>query len=296
MMKNFKNNFISKLKILGNAEFLNDDSTNKTKLPLWEISLLPIGILLYRFKRFLYLSFIYAFLISILAFVTKSSYVCGYTDWAEGFKLGCTKSSGLYITFFLIRLLIISVFLRMWYKSAVCGEYLNIKEMFVIRGQDWKIFASFMGVLGILCLPLISVSMMMGRVPNPDWRIESLFFAFVFVLACVPILLIRFWGVFSCSVSKQKHPSFRKIWHETSGQIVKIILSIFLMVILCMIIVMKYHSLSSLMVEHNFLLGSLISDFFYNILFLMSCCVMVANSFVLNSYLLSQSPDKPEEK
>ena len=136
-MKKIGGEVLAKLKSIGNVEFLDDRSVNPVSIPFWELSFLPIGILLYRFRRFLFLSFAYGLLITVLAFATQLSYVCGLSEWNENPYFGCTSSPAVYVTFFLLRLLIVAVFLKTWYKTAVCGEALNVREMFIISARDW---------------------------------------------------------------------------------------------------------------------------------------------------------------
>lgn len=53
-MKKIGGEVLAKLKSIGNVEFLDDRSVNPVSIPFWELSFLPIGILLYRFRRFLF--------------------------------------------------------------------------------------------------------------------------------------------------------------------------------------------------------------------------------------------------
>lgn len=125
----------------------------------------------------MFLSFAYGLLITVFGFATQLSYVCGLSEWNENPYFGCTSSPAVYVTFFLLRLLIVAVFLKTWYKTAVCGEALNVREMFIISARDWKLFGGILIIVGCFCLPLVSTYILAVRVPNPDWRIESLFFA-----------------------------------------------------------------------------------------------------------------------
>ncbi len=260
---------VAKLKSIGNAEFLDDRSQNPISIPFWELCFMPIGILLYRFKQFLQVSALYALLISILAFATGMSYVCGVAEWDENSFVSCSTSMGVYITFFFLRLLIIAVFLRAWYKVAVCGEKTELRDMLTITVADWKLFAGMLIAVGCFLLPVISVYVLSERVPNPDWRMESLFFAVASSGFWLPFVALRFFSAYAFSVAGIKQPPLKLFWQRTTGNMLKIIVSLTLIMMLNAILFLNYNLLAVWLVEHAFVFGALIGDFVYNILFLL---------------------------
>lgn len=279
MMKKFGNEVLAKLKSIGNAEFLDDRSVNPVSAPFWELSFLPIGILLFRFKRFLYLSFVYALLISILAFATRSVYNCNADAVVDSF-FGCSSSFAVHITFFMLRLLIVSVFLRVWYKSAVCGAPLDKGEMFVITMRDWKIFGSILIAIAMLCLPILSYYILADRVPNPDWRIESLFFAVVSAGFWLPLVALRFSSMFAFVLDGRQRPPLRLFWNRTAGNTLKILVALSLMMILNAIMFLNYDIFATFMIKQNLAAGVIVGDLLYNMLFLLMTASFTSDSIV----------------
>lgn len=259
----------AKLKSIGNAEFLDDKSQNPVSVPFWELSFLPIGILVYRFKQFLKIASVYAFFISILAFISQLSYACGLTRLEEKAFFGCQYSPAVYLTFFLLRLLISAVFLRSWYLVAVCGGELNWKEMLTLKIGDWKIFGGMIVALIFLCLPMVSMYTLLYRVPNPDWRIESLFFAVASSGFWLPFIGLRFSSVFAFVLGGEKRPNLSMFWQRTTGNTLKIIVSLTLMVILNAIVFMYFSSLASYLIEYTFAFGEIVAEWLYNMFYLL---------------------------
>lgn len=301
MMKKIGDGFIAKLKSIGNAEFLDDHSANPVSVPFWEMSFLPLGVLLFRFKRFLFLSFVYGLLMTILAFATQQSYVCGIAQWNENPYFGCEVSPAVYVTFFLLRLLITAVFLRVWYKTAVCGGELDLKNMFIISAKDWKIFGSELAVLGILCLPVISGVVLFFRVPNPDWRIESLFFAVASSGFWLPLVALRFSSLFAFVLDEQKRPPLRVFWQRTVGNTLKIIIALTLILLLNMIIFLNYNLFAGFVIGHMFVLGTLICTFLYNMLLLLmissfACAAIVQREALFSWYAGTQTERNDNQK
>lgn len=287
MMKKIGGEVLAKLKSIGNVEFLDDRSVNPVSIPFWELSFLPIGILLYRFRHFLFLSFAYGLLITVLAFATQLSYVCGLSEWNENPYFGCTSSPAVYVTFFLLRLLIVAVFLKTWYKTAVCGEALNVREMFIISARDWKLFGGILIIVGCFCLPLVSTYILAVRVPNPDWRIESLFFAVASSGFWLPFLALRFLSVFAFALGGQKRPPLKLFWQRTTGNTLKIIMALTLIIVLNTIIFLNYNLLAAFVIGRVFTVGAVVCDLVYNMLFLLMSASFASMAVVQREALFS---------
>lgn len=271
---------VEKLKGIGNAEFLDDTSSNPINVPFWEMAFLPVGILLFRFKRFLLVSLIFSVFISILAFSTDLSYVCGVSSWSENPYFSCNAPFAVYITFFILRLLITAVFLRVWYNYALKDEPLKLKEMFYISSQDWKVFGTMLCILAFLILPFGSLYALSERVPNPNWKIESLFFAVASSGFWVPFIAMRFLAIPAFILGEQKRPPLRLFWQRTVGNSLKIIISLSIMVILNAIVFMNYNFLAQFLINRNFLIWGIVCDLAYNILFLLMMASFFSNFII----------------
>ncbi len=293
MIKKFGNEVLAKLKSIGNAEFLDDRSANPVSAPFWELSFLPIGILLFRFRRFLYLSFVYALLISVLAFATRTAHNCSAEAAVDSF-FGCSSSFSVYIAFFMLRLLIVSVFLRVWYKSAVCGAPLDKGEMFVITMRDWKIFGGILIAIAMLCLPILSYYILADRVPNPDWRIESLFFAVVSAGFWLPLVALRFSSIFAFVLDGRQRPPLKLFWNRTAGNTLKILVALSLMMILNAIMFLNYDLFAAFMIKHNLAVGMIVGDLLYNMLFLLMAASFASDSIVQREALFCWYAEEDE--
>lgn len=288
---------VAKLKSIGNAEFLDDRSVNPISIPFWETSFLPIGILLYRFKQFLQVSALYALLISILAFATGMSYVCGVADWEGESSFGCSYSAAMYITFFLLRLLIVAVFLKTWYKTVICAEKADVRDMLTINLRDWKVFVGMLLAVVCFLLPVVSIYVLADRVPNPDWRVESLFFAVVSSGFWLPFVALRFNSVFAFTLSDTKRPSLGMFWRRTAGNVLKIIVAATMIMMLNAVLFINYNLFAAWMIKHAFTVGSLVADFVYNVLFLLmvsslACFCLVQKEALFVWYAGDENKDK----
>ena len=291
-MSKIGDKFVSKVKSIANAEFLDDSSESAVKVPFWEMCFLPIGVLSYKIKEFIKLAAVYAVFISVLAFATQMSYMCGINKWEDKTFFGCNFSPAIYVTFFLLRLLICSLFLKTWYKTAICGEKVEYKDMLTFSVQDWKIFGGMIVAVLFLCLPMVSIYALAYREPNPDWRIESIFFAFASSGFWLPFIGLRFSSLFAYTLSGNKRPALSLFWQRTTGNTLKIITALTLTVILNAIIFMNYDVLSSYVIEYTSVFGELLTDWLYNIIFLFMIASFASLAIVQRGILFYAANDK----
>ncbi len=278
MMEKMKDKITAKIKNIMNMEFLSNNPIHAANFSFYDLSLLPIGIVFMGFRHFIQNAVIYGLLISILAFATGQSYVCNFGF--ENKYFSCSHTIDIYVTFFLFRLLIVAVFLRNWYKAAICGEKISFKNMLTITFQDWKVLIYILIVLLFLILPFISVIILSYRDPNPNWIIESMFFAFVSIGMWLPFVALRFCGLFSYAFNDKKCPSFKTIWQYTSGNMLKIIMSTFIVCVFNILLFFYFNSLIDKIIEYDTTISVIISEFLYNILFLLMVLIFSGISFV----------------
>ena len=98
---------------------------------------------------------------------------------------------------------------------------------------------------------------------------ESLFFAVASSGFWLPFVALRFFSAYAFSVAGIKQPPLKLFWQRTTGNMLKIIVSLTLIMMLNAILFLNYNLLAVWLVEHAFVFGALIGDFVYNILFLL---------------------------
>ena len=271
-----------KIKKIGDGKTI--DSEGKNEISLSSLTFLPFGLWIYYIKSFAVLCCIFAPLMAILSFATNNSVSCGYQEYAEVLPFKCdTQNIALYVAFFFLRLLIICVFLKSWYRIVVKHEFINVREVLLINYQDWKLFATL--VLGILVnlSPVVSLVLLITRVPSPNWVIESIYFAVVSLGFLLPLFAVRFYSAFAFILDNQKLPSFMKFLKLTSDNGLKLLISIAVVALFCSIFMLYFSIVMDGVLPYNFWMFGILGEVLYNVV-LLAIMVLVINYVVVQRY------------
>lgn len=289
-MKNLLNNFIEKVKNVGNMDFLSDEAKNSHKIPLMDLSFIPIGVVFYYFKRFIILASVFAFFTTILSTATGYNFICNFSEYRDNDYYYCSLSLDLYITFFLLRLLLTAVFLRLWYAVVVNDAPVNLRQIVDAPKQDLKIFFTLLVFIFVNILPIISFIILYFRVPNPDWRVETLFFAIVSIGFWFPFFAARFYSLPAFVLGQQKFPKLKEVLAGTSGNTLKILLALSIMLLLFFILFVNFNLAADRLMGYNILIMGIVFDFLYNILLLLFFAILT-NHFIMQQGLLFGLPE-----
>lgn len=171
-----------------------EDNRDAVKMPLFKIVFGPEGLFIDRTRNFFAVAGIYALLLSVLSLVAGQGYMCLYNDYRVGGGY-CTNSIGLYVAVHIVVLYVISMFMVRWYNVCFGGQPLSWRYLLLPRRQDVRSFAGNIAFILINLLSMLSLYLLYVRDPNPDWRIELVYFAFVSIGFLVPFVVMRFYAL-----------------------------------------------------------------------------------------------------
>ncbi|MBR1648407.1 MAG: hypothetical protein IJ689_02280 [Alphaproteobacteria bacterium] len=255
------------------------------KIKLLNLIFMPLGMLFYNFKSFIILCAVFAPLMTVLAYATDNMLICSFPVMETHNPFACAASNyALYFTFFALRLLLVAVFLKSWVKIAVTRQTVNIRELLVIAPQDWKLLCVFLGVLMVNVLPIFSVMALINRVPNPDWRIETLYFAVVSCGFWLPFLAIRFYCLPAFVAENVKLPSIKQIFNLSSDNGLKMLTSFVMLLIFCTLFVIYFMGMAEKIIPYNYAVLGIVSEVFYN-------AVMLAVMTIFMNYSITQQKE-----
>ena len=260
------------------------ENKEKNEISLSSLTFLPFGLWIYYIKSFAVLCCIFAPLMAILAFATNNSMVCGYPEYAEIIPFKCDiHNVSLYVTFFFLRLLIICVFLKSWYRISVKHEFINVRDVLLINYQDWKMFVVF--VLGIIInlMPVLSLVLLITRVPNPNWVIESIYFAVVSLGFLLPLFAVRFYSGAAFVLGNEKLPSYRRFLKLTSDNGLKLLISVAILALFGALLMLYFSNIMGGILPINFWVFGILGEVLYNAV-LLAIMVLIVNYAVVQKY------------
>lgn len=194
------------------------------RYPLWRIVFGPYMIFIDNFRPFFFIGGLYALIMSVLYLLGGQSLFCSYSNFTA--QEICSANIWWYAGTRLAVLFVIGAFCVRYYQAVWQKQPLSWSYLLKPRKTDACSFAAFVVFLLLNAVSGLSWYLLSVRVPNPDWRIELTYFAFVALGFVVPFVLLRFYGVFAYLWNCEKIPSLWQIWQKSRGNGLRLILSL----------------------------------------------------------------------
>ena len=296
MMKDKLRRFVEKIEETGRPR--PSETSKPHKFSVVRLTFMPFGILAHNFKSFFLLCCVFAPLMAILAFATNNSLICGLgDDMAEQSPFACAApNNAVYVTFLLLRLLNIGVFLKSWYRVAVKGETVYVRDLLVINAQDWKLFALLLFIMFLNVLPFFSLMLLVNRVPNPDWQVESLYFAVVSCGFWLPFVALRFYCIPAFVVENSKLPSMKQIIHLTADNGLKQLFSFVVVVVFCTLLMLYFMNFSNFLIAENPFVFGILGEVLYDMVLLALMTLLLNYSVTLRQEMFAADGKTDAEK
>lgn len=243
----------------------------KIKLPLFRLLFSPFNQILDNGKIFFALVLSTSLIICLSSTLFGFNYLCAYSPVPSP-ELFCSNSLWGYLLHSLLKMLVWGYLGIKWYDYVFAGVEFNKKTIFSVDGRCLKFAGLLLLFLALNMLPMLSWWILYIRVPNPDWRVEMVFFAFVSIGFIMPIILLRFYSVLGLVMRGKKIPNISSLWNKTSGNTIKIFLSFMLIFILGMFIFgnlyTNFRALANQINFYNVLISEYIYDVFASLIYI----------------------------
>ncbi len=195
----------------------------KFKYPIIKSSMRPFWYITDRIKTFMTLSFVFTFIMVFLSYTFGQTFLCSVSEYRNA--VGCLENLWAYALYMVLKLFVLSVFLRIWYDTAymqkkVSEEYFKENKVAFI-----KFFVCM--VLFILwnLLPTLSSYLLLIRVPNPVWQREVLYFTVVSIGFVLPIISLRFYANLAEFIEQANWKNFKQVYKKTQYQFPRMLIS-----------------------------------------------------------------------
>lgn len=279
-------NYFKNCNCVQKACFLCTSGSNvaAVRMPIIRLIFGPFALLVDNIKKFFYLAGFYGLVISALSFVMGFAYICLFSGEQKDI-IYCSSSDINYIIYSIVKFFIIAVFTVKWGEVIFKNQPLSIKYLFAISTRDLKIFLAFLLFIVLNLVPLLSLYILYIRVPNPDWIVEITFFAIVSLGFVVPFLVMRFYSVLAFIISGEEMPTLKDIWDRSQGNMVRLLLAIFFIVLLAGFAFLNFFfNFKAAAVGNEFYIG-IISELLYNIIVLLLFALVVNHCYVQKEIL-----------
>ena len=153
---------------------------------------------------------------------------------------------------------------------------------------------AFLGLVGFILLNAVaglSWYILLVRVPNPDWRIELVFFGFVSLGFFVPLVCLRLYSFMADLWGGKQLSSLWSIWQKSRGNNLRLVISIgILFFVFAFSISAVIRRLSYYAEEANYMLA-IIGEVLYSITILLVISFWVNNCAIQKNILSKEITD-----
>ena len=250
---------------------------------LFDVVFSPYVVFVSRFRSFLKVGGIYALLISLIYILGGQTVYC----IADGFSYSqmCYGGALSAIAVRLVVFVLFAFFCNRYYQSTWQGKIFSWKNILIPQKNDLYTILGMIVFFAINTIPVLSWQILAARVPNPDWRIELMFFGFVSIGFLIPIIALRFYVLFAYIWSSDVAPNLKDLWHKTKGNMMGLILSVSIWFFM-MSILLAFLSNSIMSGYDNIsYLGVLVREYIFNLTLLLVAGLMVNICAVPKTFL-----------
>ncbi|MBQ8465590.1 MAG: hypothetical protein IJ529_06610 [Alphaproteobacteria bacterium] len=244
------------------------------KVSIGKLAFQPIKLLFKNFSSLILLGVPFAILLTLCSMLAGRSSLCNIDSGIISTDFHCSDSVESYYLDVFIRFLLICIFIIKWHQIALNKEKFSLKSICFFTKKDIKGFGFIAAYAVINLLPLVGLLILIMRVPNPNWKIELVFFTCVAWVFLLPLILVRFYSLLAFALENNKLPSLKDLWQRTSGNMLKLLLGTGLIVFIALILFMQYYSFILKITDYS-LLTAISVEFEYDfIVILFAACFM----------------------
>ena len=256
------------------------------KIPFLRIILDPYSLFIDQVGKFLVVGSFIALVMAVLSLSAGQGFMCIYQDYrAHGY---CIDNVWIYGLVRIINLFLFAIFMTKWYQICYLNRPLNCDTLCRVGHTDLKTFATLLVFILLSLISALSLYLLIVRVPNPDWRIELLYFAVVSLGFWVPFLLIRFYSVFGFVMGGEKVPPLRLIWNKSAGNTLRLLCSISLLFVVSVFMMFGFMNNFRLAAVRHAVYISWIVEYLYNLMLLLLLAFFVNHCRLQQIYLFGR--------
>ena len=244
------------------------------KMSFVKLAFTPFGIFIDNIKKTFVLSGFYAVILSVISLVMGFGYICKYNRLMT-VSFYCSDSNVMFIIFSLLSMFALSIFTVKYYDLIFKKVPFSFKDLILLNKKCLHVFLGYLMILLSCFTPFLSLYLLFMRVPNPDWVIETAYFAVVSVGFLIPFLMMRFYSYINFFAEGVKAPSPKELWIFTSSNSLKILFSLMLIFVLFIFILFQFYVNFIKAVDESPIYVGIVSTFLYYFTVLMLFSIFI---------------------
>lgn len=266
---------------------MTDEAKKSIKLPLLKIVFTCYGLFMDNFKSYAVLGSIFALIFMLINLISGQSLMC----LSDSINKHIYCNNNLYYTLItnIVLWFVFCVYVRNWIQDAILKKRKFSFKNIVPNKTDLKAYGAVLVFFVSIAIAVTSGYFLYIRVPNPDWRIEILYFSFVSIGFLAPIMAIQFMPYLSFIIEEKNLPSLKDMWKTISGNRVFVFISVFCSFIFNFLILSAFlRYLISMALSGGFFVV-VITDFLYNMVLMLFAAIFMNYCYLQKNILFERN-------
>lgn len=262
---------------------LFESTDDHPKFPYIEGSLGPWKILFLNGRRFILWGIIFSLVLSVVSILFGEAFICNYQIYGN-VNFYCQRGEALTLTYFLLKLLIISGYMYLWVNSGSekLKSFQEIRSNIKSIGLIWLML--LLMIIGLI-IPMLSFMALSNRIPNPNWQVESLYFTVVAIGFFVPFLLMRLMSGLGYALEGKALPRIKDLWQMSRHNMLRIIFSLFTLFVIYAFFYGNFYTNFRRTEVEAMPMAGIIIEILYNIMTLFFITLLANNTLLQKRYL-----------
>lgn len=200
---------------------MTNQNNTVIKFPVFKMLTGHLDLLLKSNRQAWLLCAVFAGIETLIFTLSGNLFICSNQAYSQTHY--CNSNFIIFATAHLLNIFANCMFARNWTETALNKEKFKWKLVLTPSKKDFKL----LGLLGLyvltLVVALVCMYVLYVRVPNPNWKIEIVFFTLVSIGFIVPIFALKFSSYAATIALGEKMISPKLLWQKTSGNFTAIL-------------------------------------------------------------------------
>lgn len=262
------------------------------RMPFMKLVFSPFNFFIDNFKNISIAILIYSAIFTVFSFIMGFPFICSIPG-IEITNFPCSDSGVLYAVYLGLKMFIIAGFAITFY-DVIFYKQLDYSNIYKLNMRTLKVFCAMVTMLLLNMIPLASFQILLMRTPNPDWRVESIFFTIIGIGFLVPFVVMRFNSIFGYFIETGSIIPLKPVWNITKGNSLRILIALFLIIIFSLLALANYLANFKVFDSPNLWFTAILSEYVYNVIFLIIMGLIVGHLYTQRAILIDDSDEEEE--
>ena len=260
---------------------------NKNKFPLFKTIFASFSLFFDNIWSSVIIGSVFSLIYMVINFIGGQSLFCYSRNYSA--SVFCVGNFYLFILSNLFLWFLACVYMRNWYNVVILKtQKFSIKDI-LPQMTDVKLF----GVLGLFFVALLIAcgvgAVLFVREPNPNWKIELIYFSLISIGFLAPIFAMPLLSFIAFVAEKTKIPTIKELWNVSKGKFTVMFIS-FVSVVLFSFLLMSFglRYFVQLAVDGNIFV-IVIAEFLYNIVLMFIASIFTNYCYIQKKFLFERS-------